>query len=283
MAVAGLVLLMNCSGTALLNFTIPRDGYKAFHNIAFGTNPRQQLDIYVPDRLAASQPVIVFFYGGSWQSGDKKDYLFVAQALASKGYIVVIPDYRLYPEVTFPAFMQDAASAFAWVHQHIHNYGGNPDNLFVSGHSAGGYIAAMLTLNRDYLAQAGGDTDWIKGTIGIAGAYDFLPFTDPKIKAIFSHEKDSLTQPIHYVRPDLPPFLLATGNNDKEVYPKNTLHLAEKLRSEGVKLTEKIYPDTSHVGIILSLARGFRGKTPLLEDIAAFVNDNSASPAGAIQ
>jgi acetyl esterase/lipase len=269
-----LLALCGCSGTDILNFTVPRTGYSVYRDIAYGKDPRQHLDVYVPDKPATNAPVLMFFYGGSWQWGDKKDYLFVGEAFASKGFITVIADYRVYPQVYFPDFMYDAANAFVWTHKHIKEYGGNPDNIFVSGHSAGAYLALMLTVNDSYLKMDGGKTEWIKGTVGMAGPYDFLPFTDPKIKEIFSKRKDEETQPVNYVKPRLPPILLITGDKDTDVFPRNTIRFAAALRKSGNNVTEHIYPDLAHIGIILSLARGFRSKSPALEDITEFVAFN---------
>ena len=189
-------LLAACSGPTLLNALIPHSGYSIKTNISYGNHPRQQLDIYRPDSLTANTPVIVFFYGGSWQKGSKDDYRFVGQAFAAKGYITVIADYRLYPEVRFPAFVQDGAEALAWIHQNIAEYGGNAQQIFVAGHSAGAYIAVMLGTGSEYTPHL----DGIKGIIGIAGPYDFLPFTDPAIKDIFSQVADQKTQPIYWVK-----------------------------------------------------------------------------------
>ena len=270
--VGGMLALCGCSGSDLLNLTIPSNGYSVQRDIAYGANPRQHLDIYMPDKADPAKPVMVFFYGGSWQTGKKEDYLFVGQAFASRGYITVIADYRLYPEVRFPAFMNDAAHAVAWVHANIAQYGGNPEHIFLSGHSAGGYIAVMLTLNEQYMKHAGGKRAWIKGTIGIAGPYDFLPFTDPEIKALFGSAPDEDTQPINFVSTGLPPMLLVTGDKDTNVLPRNTLRLTAKLHAYSDPVIEKSYPGLAHIGIVLSLARGFRGKAPLLEDIDSFVH-----------
>lgn len=262
-----------CSGADVINGLVPNSGYTLKKDISYGNDKRQMLDIYIPQQKNDSAAVIVFFYGGSWQSGNKDDYRFAAQALSSKGYITVIADYRLYPQVHFPAFMDDAANAFKWVHSHIKEYGGNPQKLYLCGHSAGAYIAVMLTVNDSYLRAAGADRKWIKGTIGIAGPYDFLPFTDPKIKEIFSSEKDVFSQPINYVTSGLPPMLLVTGDEDTDVYPKNTRNMAAKLRQYNDMVKEIIYPDVAHIGIILSLADGFRGKAPLLADIDKFIKE----------
>lgn len=266
-----LLALYKYSAPDLLNLIVPSKGYTVFPNLVYGKEPRQNLDIYVPDTIGHPATTIVFFYGGSWQTGNKEMYRFVGQAFASKGYITVIVNYRLYPEVYFPAFIQDGAQALTWVHDNIHNYQGNGDNLFLAGHSAGAYIAAMLSMNGEYLTAVHGKLTWIKGTIGIAGPYDFLPFTDAKIKAIFSHFPDKKTQPIHYVHGGLSPFLLITGDKDKQVLPKNTYELDYQLVKAGVRVEKIIYPDIGHVGIILTLAPGFRFRAPLLEDINNFI------------
>ena len=272
----GFLALTGCSSADVLNFIIPRTGYSIHHDIAYGDNKRQHLDIYVPDKPDPSGSVIVFFYGGSWQKGNKETYRFVGQALASKGYVAVIADYRVYPEVYFPAFVEDGANALAWVHGHIREYGGNPSNIFLAGHSAGGYIAVMLTLNDSYLRAAGGKRSWIKGTIGIAGPYDFLPFTDPNIIALFSKVEDSKTQPITFVGPGVSPLLLLTGDQDDEVGAKNSQNLVAKLREFDDPVQERIYPGVAHIGIVLALADGFRSKAPILEDIDAFIHATKA-------
>src|SRR5262249_9563785 len=155
----------------------------------------QKLDIYVPEDGRQAHTVVVFFHGGAWKKGTKDDYRFVGQALASRGYIAVAANYRLYPEVYFPGFMYDAAQATAWVHQHIGEYGGDARNLFVMGHSAGAHIAVMLAVKGDYLKAAGGSPKWLRGVIGLAGPYDFLPFDDPNIQVIFSKQEEWLSQP----------------------------------------------------------------------------------------
>lgn len=276
-AALGGLLASACSPAALLNATVPNGGYTVHKDIAYGTHPRQKLDVYVPEKLTPNADVIVFYYGGTWNMGDKADFKFVGQALASKQFITVIADYRLYPEIRYPVFLQDNALAFKWAHDHISEYGGNADNLFIAGHSAGAYNAMMLTVNRQFLKDVGGKRDWIRGTIGIAGPYDFLPFTDPKVIDTFSTEEDWKTQPVNYIDAPQPPILLAHGVDDKSVYISNSRSLAAKVRPFGSPVVLKEYEDVSHIGIILSLARGFRYKSPLLDDISAFVGENSVA------
>jgi acetyl esterase/lipase len=221
--------------------------------------------------------VIVFFYGGAWQDGDKGDFLFVAQALASTGAIVVVPNYRTYPEVTFPGFLEDGAAATAWTVRNIASYGGDPKSIFLAGHSSGAYIAIMLVLDRDYLAKAGvGDTQ-LAGGIGISGPYDFLPITRKDIKPIFEVVPDmDLTQPIHYARADAPPLLLLHGEADTTVGPYNTHNLADRMRALGGRVEDRYYPGVDHVDAIIAVTSMFRGRAPVLADIKTFVEKTRA-------
>jgi acetyl esterase/lipase len=264
--------LCACKPIDVLNLTIPRKGYSVFYDLPYGNLPQQNLDIYVPNKLSIPHSTLIYFYGGSWQYGDKNMYRFIGQSFASKGFIVVVVNYRLFPEVYFPAFMQDGAKAIRWVHNNINRYGGDKEHVFLAGHSAGAQIATLLITDNSYLKAEGGNSYWIKGIIGISGPYDFLPFTDPKVKMLFSKVDDAKTQPINFVTPGLPPFFLATGDNDTTVFPKNTINFANKLREAAVPVKEIIYPKLGHIGIILSLAPIFHYKSPLREDITEFIN-----------
>jgi acetyl esterase/lipase len=268
----GFVLsLLTTACVSLLNATIPSDGYSVTRAVAYGQNPRQKLDIYVPEKKATGSPTIIFFNGGRWETGSKDDYLFLGQALASKGIITVVANYRLYPEISFPVFVEDSASAFVWTHKNISNYGGNRQNIFVMGHSSGAFNAIMIATNPKFIEQAGGNANWLRGSIGISGPYDFLPFTDDDIKDMFKIAPDSQTQPITFVHNGMAPMFLATGVGDTDVYPKNSINFAKKSQALGNKVDLHLYDHVEHIGIILSLADGFRSKAPLLEDIAAFV------------
>lgn len=263
-----------CSPVALLNATISTDGRRIVRDVAYGPHPRQAMDIHLPARSAdGPAPIIVFFYGGRWESGRKEHYHFVGQALASKGMIAVVADYRLYPEVRFPTFMEDAAAAVAWVAANIERYGGDPSDLYVMGHSAGAHIATLLALDESYLAGAGAPAGAVRGVIGLAGPYDFLPLDQWGLTDIFDAEDvDPLTtQPLSYVDADAPPMLLVTGEEDDTVKPRNTRALAAALTEAGNRVETRFYPDVGHVGIVVALAPLFRGRAPVLEDIASFV------------
>jgi acetyl esterase/lipase len=274
--VAALAALVSaCSPAALLNLAVPQEGYRIERDLAYGADPRQKLDLYVPDHLAAPAPVLLFFYGGSWEGGSKSYYKALGQAFASKGVIVAVADYRVYPQVRYPAFVEDGARAFKFIHTQVAAQGGDPARLFVSGHSAGAYIAMMLAADPHYLRAAGAEPSWIRGVIGIAGPYDFLPLQDENLVAIFGGENRSDTQPINHIDGKRTPMLLAYGTDDTTVLPRNTLAIAAKLRSFGSPVEVKSYPGVGHIGIILSLAPGFRGRTTLRQDVLDFITAES--------
>lgn len=269
-----LVGLASCSGADVINGLTPEDGFSLQKDLAYGASPRQKLDIYYPPKISNKTPVVVFFYGGSWQWGSKSDYLFVGEALTSMGYIAVIPDYRLAPEVKYPAFIEDSAMAVTWVHKNIGKSHANPNNLFLIGHSAGAYNAVMLGLDRRYMQMAGGDTGWIKGIVGISGPYNFLPLRDPKIKNVFSSEADlRKTQPITYARPGAPPMFLATGKMDSVVHPRNSYTLYMALQELGNDVTYKEYDQLSHETILVELTPRFSNRNVLREDVQDFIED----------
>jgi acetyl esterase/lipase len=277
-AVAALLLVLILAGCAsmapVLNLLISHAGYSVKEDLAYGRNPRQKLDVYTPDHLTGKAPVILFLYGGSWQTGNKEQYLAFGESFATKGIVVAIADYRVYPEVRYPDFLKDGAAALAYVHAHIAEYGGDPDRIFIAGHSAGAYIAVMLAADPHYLDDAGARLSWVHGVIGIAGPYDFLPLTDPTIITIFGGAHRTDTQPITYIDGKRPPMLLVAGDADQTVNPANTTRMAAKLQSFGSPAEVHIYPGISHVGIILSVAPMLRGNTTLRQDIITFVNAN---------
>jgi acetyl esterase/lipase len=276
---AGIAALSGCSSLGVLNGVndiTPGDGgtSREATAIAYGSDPRQMLDVYTPDK-ASDAPVIVFFYGGSWNSGRRQDYAFAARALASHGFVVVVPDYRLVPQVVFPAFVDDAANSLRWTVDHIAEHGGDPAEIGVTGHSAGAYIAMMLALDPRWLAAAG-VPGVIKAAVGLAGPYDFFPFVPGgAADAAFGREADPrVTQPITYARADAPPVLLLTGADDTTVLPRNAAALTAKLKGLGASAEERIYPGIGHIGIILAISKPFRGKAPALGDSAAFFHQH---------
>jgi acetyl esterase/lipase len=272
-AVTLAAFLAGCS-PGLLNIFVPSGGYTIRHDIPFGSDPAQKLDIYVPDGLTKPAPVLIFFFGGSWQDGDKDGYRWVGQTFAAHGIVTVVANYRLYPPALYPSFVEDGALALRYVHSEIAKDGGDPARVFVSGHSAGAYNAIMLAANPKFVRDVGGDLSWIRGAMGIAGPYDFLPITDPKLITIFGGANNPATQPITYVDGKRPPMLLVDGTDDKTVDPGNATRMAAKLKANGSEAQTILYPGIGHIGIILSLAPGFRSKTTLENDMVQFIDNH---------
>ena len=273
-------LLPACAPVDLLNATIKTEGLTIAKDIPYGAGPRRRFDIYRADASEGTLPVAVFFYGGSWQDGSKDDYLFVAAALARHGILVAVPDYRVYPEVQYPAFLRDAAQAVAFVRKGAPSWGGDPHRVFLVGHSAGAYIAAMLALDPEYLAAAGDSRDALAGMVGISGPYDFLPITGPDIRAVFDGSANSpASQPISYVDGHNPPMLLLQGDADTTVYPRNATALAARIRTAGGHVETKLYPGVGHVGAVLGFAPLFHDKSTVLDDVTQFIDRTPAPPA----
>ena len=265
-------LLSACSPVAVLNATTPLNGVVETRDIAYADGRRRTLDIYRPATAAASAPLVIFLYGGSWRTGDKGMYPFVARPLAARGAVVVVPDYRLYPEVVFPAFLEDNARAVAWAAAHAAELGADPTRVFIVGHSAGAYNAAMLALDPRLLASAGFDRARLAGVVGLAGPYDFLPITGEDIKPVFAPVADGpLSQPVSYVDGRNPPLLLLAGADDTTVDPRNTLSLAEKVRAAGGEARSQILPGIGHIGIITAFAPLFQGRAPVLNEVWTFI------------
>jgi acetyl esterase/lipase len=273
-AAALLMLAVGACAPALLNITVPRGGYSVRHDLAYGAEPRQKLDIYMPDGRHTPAPVILFFYGGNWDSGSKDLYRAFGQAFTSEGFVVAIADYRLYPAVKYPAFLEDGARAFRFMHDNAAQYGGDPGRIFLAGHSAGAYNAIMLASDPRYLKQAGADISQVRGAIGLAGPYDFLPLTDPGLIAMFGSRARNETQPISHIDGKRPPMLLAAGSGDETVDPGNATRMAARLQSFASPVEIKLYPGVGHIGLILSLARPFRGRTSLRDDIVKFIRSH---------
>lgn len=285
---AVLGILAACSPVVLINALTPSASFNRIVDVGYatGANARQRLDVYQPIAASAAadigkpRPVIVFFYGGAWQEGSRGDYLFVAEALTQRGYVVVVPDYRVYPEVKYPDFLQDGAAAVAWTSANVARYSGDPTRIFLMGHSAGAHIAAMLALDRSFLDAQKVPRTSVKGLIGLAGAYDFLPLTEPNVIALFATEPNlMLTQPIHYVTAaptaSMPAVLLLHGDADTRVRPKNSINLARELRAAGTRVELDLLPGLSHIDIIAKFTRLLRGDGKVVDRVDQFIRDNA--------
>jgi acetyl esterase/lipase len=283
-ALALLLALGACAPLATLNALAATDSHTRVTDIAYGALPRQRLDIYRPASVAPAGgwPVVVFFYGGSWNSGERAQYGFVGAALASRGILSMVADYRLYPEVRFPDFLADSAQALAWGLTHAADHGGNPRRVFVMGHSAGGYNAAMLALDGRWLAATGHTPRELAGFIGLAGPYDFLPMTNRDAQPVFFHpDYPPDTQPIAFASATAPPSFLAAGRTDSLVDPeRNTAALAARLSAADVPVFLHRYEHVNHVTLIGAFGLPLRWLAPVLDDVASFaLNVQAAKPS----
>ena len=285
-AAAELVDRLGWSPIALLNTVdryFPARGdraRRAGQGIRYGPHARHHLDVWVPSRpTSARLPVVVFFYGGGWHSGERTDYGFAAAAFAALGFVVVVPDYRLVPETRYPGFLEDAALSLRWVWKDIAHYGGDPARIAVAGHSAGAYIAAMLALDPRWLGGVQLPANLVKAGVLLSGPFDFAPFREWRGRAAFgSHPDPAETQPINHVRADAPPLLLQHGASDRLVYAKNSRSLATRLAAVGASHQLKVYPGCDHAGTAVALSRPFRSRHPILADAVAFLRSALALP-----
>lgn len=268
------VVLGGCSPLTLVNAIAPDDGFKLKKGIAYGPLERQRLDVYYPELVNTQAPVVVFFYGGSWRRGDKTKYRFVGQALSSQGYVTIIPDYRLYPEVQFPAFVEDGASSVAWVNQHIAQA---KNGIILMGHSAGAHLAALLALDRRYLSDKGITDKLISGMIGLAGPYAFDPEKFQRFRPIFATAQPAdISKPLSYARRDAPPLLLLHGADDRVVLPLHSLLLEERMEAESGRVRRLELQGADHFDIVLALSEPFSHLVPeLLPVVKHFIQDRT--------
>ncbi|MEO5772335.1 MAG: alpha/beta hydrolase [Burkholderiaceae bacterium] len=268
--------LAACAPMTALNVLAPADTHTLNAGVAYDSGPRHMLDVYRPTTAAppGGWPVVVFFYGGSWNSGRRSDYAFVGEALASRGVLALVADYRLYPEVRYPDFLRDCAAALAWGLDHAGELGGNTQRVYVMGHSAGAYNAAMLALDARWLAPTGHTPSELAGFIGLAGPYDFLPMTNVDAQPVFFHPNyPSDSQPLAFASATSPRSFLGAAKTDSLVNPqRNTVALATRLQAVGTPVSLKLYERVGHITLVGALARPLRWLAPVLDDVVGFVN-----------
>ena len=266
-------LLTACSATDLLNATVADDTYVRSEGVPYGPDPRQRFDLYQPAVPVRNAPLVVFFYGGSWSSGDRADYRFVGEALASKGIVTMVADYRLSPAVRYPVFVQDSAKAVRHAMETASQYGASPSQVYVMGHSAGAYNAAMVALDGRWLAAEGLKPAQLAGWIGLAGPYDFLPIGDRKTQVAFEWPNTPAdSQPLVHASKLSPPALLLAPANDSVVSPqRSTVAMARKLDASGVRVESALFDSVSHVTLVAAMASVLRSRAPVLARVQAFV------------
>lgn len=279
LAAGACALTGGCSGAQALNALQPGIGLNESTAIAYGDHPRQKLDVYAPRNPSAGAPVVVFFYGGNWNSGERGLYRFVGRSLAQDGVIVVIPDYRVYPTVRWPDFLRDSARATRWARDNAQRLGGDPQRLVLMGHSAGAYNAAALATDERWLGEAGLAKRDIAGVVGLAGPYDFLPVQTEELRDIFGPQAQRPdTQPINHVDGREPPMLLMTSAADKIVDPGNTGRMAARLTAAGSKAEMAMFPRLSHAMVIGAFAPALRFTAPVYDRTLTFIRAAGGPP-----
>ncbi len=281
------------TGADILNALAMVRGHQGESDVAYGPLPNQRFDVYVPGTSiddadkATGSPLVIFIYGGSWSMGSRRDYRFAGQALAAQGFTVMVVDYRLYPAVRYPDFLKDCAQAVGYGLEHARELGADPRRVFLYGHSAGAYNAAMLALDPRWLRAVGHSPEELAGWVGLAGPYNFLPIEDPGVKLVFDWPETSPdTQPINHVgdlaRP-LPAFIGA-AEHDKVVYPQqNSIPLVDRMKARGTAVTFDTYEHVNHALLVGALSWPLTAFAPVLDDSAAFIRDAApvAAPASA--
>jgi len=253
--------------------------YEIVRDVPYGPDPQERLDVYRPRRGARSVPVIVFLYGGRWQSGSKEEYRLLGDALTGEGVVAVVPDYRRYPKVRFPVWVKDAARAVRWVRDSIGAFGGDPGRIFVMGHSSGAHTATLLALDSHYLRDAGVPPSAVKGFISLAGPVA-TTWTDPDVQALMGPPNSwPLTYPMEQVDGSAPPLLLLHGGRDRLVSSDNSTRLAARIRERGGCAVVILYRGLDHIGIVLASALPQFNLAPVLRDVVGFVHATEAKPA----
>lgn len=271
------VLTASCTPRQALERTVLYDRVVRVAELPFGAGKRQRLDVYHERRVPHAAPVVVFIYPGRWKYGSKRDYLLVGNALARRGWVVVIPDYRLYPDVRYPAWVDDGAAAVRWARDSIARFGGDPSRIIVIGHSAGAHTATMLALDERFLRNAGVPAGSVRGFISIAGPVD-TNWTDPDVQDLMGPPAGwPSTYPYTFIDGSEPPLLLLHGAADRVVSASNSTRLAERVRARGGCARAMVYPRLGHVKIALDLVAA---SSRVMRDVVAFVDDPVAATCG---
>jgi acetyl esterase/lipase len=269
----------------LNNSPQPPDGVSIFRDIVYDDGPyanpqRENLDVYVPpDRT--DFPVVFLVYGGMYRNGDKSRQAYLAQTRAREGLGVVAINHRITDgsaqQVVFPGQEVDVARAFAWTYNHIAEYGGNPDNIFLMGHSSGGGLVSLLATDRRYLAAHGLSPDLVRGVIGVSGGFYDVRTSGTNPAGPFNDVFGDLEQqweasPLKYVDGTQPPFLLLYGSNDNPGFPEDATAFYQALADAGSEAEIHIIPGRNHQMMIGNAAHP---GDPVRELILRFIAEHT--------
>lgn len=259
--------MASCSPVSILNGITPSSSFERTKNVTFGEGERDALDIYRAEKPKLNAPVLMFVHGGSWDSGDKNIYKFLAEGFTRSGYDVVVPNYRIYPEAKFPNFLNDNSKAVAFTAKNF------PDRpIVLMGHSAGAYNVLMLGLRDTFLKEVGVDLcSSISGIVGLAAPTGIVPLESERLIEIFPDRFTGQDAALNNVSGPSPALFLGHGESDTTVYPQNSTALAEKVTARGGVAQVEIYPGQSHIDVIKVLSRHFDDDTTLKADIVNFI------------
>ena len=269
-----------CSPQHAAELFLLRHDFSLARDLAYGSDPRQRLDVYWPRTSGTAAPVVVFLYGGRWQHGSKNEYHLLGEAFTRRGLVAVVPDYRRYPQVRFPGWVDDAASVVRWVRDNVQRYGGDSTRILVVGHSSGAHTTALLALDQQYLRRAGVPPAAVRGFVSLAGPVATV-WTDSDVKALMGPPEDwPATYPMAQVDGTAPPLLLLHGARDKTVDPANSVRLATRIRNRGGCSRVVIYKGLDHVGIVIALTLPALQIAPVMEEVMKFVRNPTAGSCG---
>ena len=229
-------------------------------DLAYGEDERQKLDVYMPDAahpelVEGSVPVLLFFHGGYWVIGHKDLMGFMAPAITPAPALLVSVGYRMAPGAKYPQQVDDCRAALRWAYDHIADYGGDPARIYVSGHSAGGHLAALITLQRERLADFGLPRDVIKGCFPVSGVFDVTETPPDRREAFLKSDDDAReASPIYNTEGNATPFLLEIGSNDFDNLREQHSRMLAALRSERGYLEEMVREGHNHFQISLDHA-----------------------------
>jgi acetyl esterase/lipase len=246
--------------------------YKPEGNLTEYEKERCRLDLYLPTG-AKSFPSLVWFHGGGMTGGSKEDKSTqqIARTFAQAGIAVAVPSYRLSPKATFPAYVEDAAAAFEWVHQQIGARGGDTARVFIGGHSAGAYLSSMLGMDRRYLQHLGAEPSSIAGLIPVSGQM-MTHFTVRKERGLpESTVIADEAAPIYFSRKETPPFLIIMGDHDWPARLEENQYFAAFQKTLGNdRVSVQVVPGRTHGSIV-----GEIGKPgdPVTEAIVKFITE----------
>jgi acetyl esterase/lipase len=245
-------------------------------DVVYGPGATGKLDVYAPVGADGEAPVVVFAHSGWPKLADKKHFAMVGAMLASRGFVTLIPDFHVFPNCRYPDFVQDIARAAAWARGHCADYGGDPQRLFLVGHSGGAYVGAMLALDPQWLEGAGMTTGDIRGVVGICGPYDFLPLPQAAMNDVFGGEQNwAAALPVNHACASAPPMLLVAGGKDHLDPDRNTGALARALRTVGGQVAEIRYPTLGDSLGLHSLMGSLHFRATALVEVERFIRLHS--------